>query len=352
MLRCCNCFKDFYKIKDNFEFNEELEDKIKKDGNICDILFNILGSGFFCKIPYNENKINFLFTNNHVINEDLLLIGKKIRIFYKGEPKEIEITKNRLIWTDSRNYKEGLDYTCIQIFKEDGFNIKNFFEIENFNLSNYNGIPICILQYPKGNELTLKTGYIKELNNYEIFHSANTDHGSSGSPIISLNKGYKVIGIHRRFHKIKKLNYGSYIKYILQHIINFIICEYNITELNKPIQILNCYEEANKEHSWLYGINNENEIRNNCEIYVNDNKIDFTFKYEFSKKGNNKIIIKFKNNMTNMNHMFYNCSSLTSLNLSNFNINNVNYMEGIFSGLNEHCDVITLDNHLSEEFEH
>ena len=58
------------------------------------------------------------------------------------------------------------------------------------------------------------------------------------------------------------------------------------------------------------------------------------------------------NNVNNMSYMFYKCSSLTSLNLSNFNTNNVTNMEDIFSGLNENCDVITLDNHLLEELEH
>ncbi len=36
------------------------------------------------------------------------------------------------------------------------------------------------------------------------------------------------------------------------------------------------------------------------------------------------------NNVNNMSHMFYNCSSLTSLNLSNFNTNNVKDMSRMF----------------------
>ena len=40
-----------------------------------------------------------------------------------------------------------------------------------------------------------------------------------------------------------------------------------------------------------------------------------------------------------MSYMFYECSSLTSLNLSNFNTNNVNDMNSIFKGLNENSDV-------------
>ena len=58
------------------------------------------------------------------------------------------------------------------------------------------------------------------------------------------------------------------------------------------------------------------------------------------------------NNVNDMRYMFSYCSSLTSLNLSNFNTNNVTNMEDIFSGLNENCDVITLDKHLLEELEH
>ena len=45
------------------------------------------------------------------------------------------------------------------------------------------------------------------------------------------------------------------------------------------------------------------------------------------------------NNVNDMNSMFSFCSSLTSLNLSNFNTNNVNDMNSIFKGLNENSDV-------------
>ncbi len=213
---------NFYNIEGNFngDFNEEIKNKIIKEGNkyICDILLTIVGTGFICQIPYNNNNINVLFTNNHIINKDLLLKGKKIRYIYKGNLKEIEITENRLVWTDLKNYKVGLDYTCIQIFDEDGFDTKNIFQIEESNLSNYNGLDICVLQYPKS-QIELTTGYIQNLNKYEIFHNADTEYGSSGSPIICINN-HKVIGIHRCTRKNGKtnniLNFGSFIKYILK----------------------------------------------------------------------------------------------------------------------------------------
>ena len=49
------------------------------------------------------------------------------------------------------------------------------------------------------------------------------------------------------------------------------------------------------------------------------------------------------NNVTDMSYMFYKCSSLTSLNLSNFNTNNVIDMKDIFYGFNKNCNIISND---------
>ena len=52
------------------------------------------------------------------------------------------------------------------------------------------------------------------------------------------------------------------------------------------------------------------------------------------------------NNVTNMSHMFFKCSSLTSLNLSNFNTNNVTDMSHMFSGMNKGCNLICKDKNI------
>ena len=41
--------------------------------------------------------------------------------------------------------------------------------------------------------------------------------------------------------------------------------------------------------------NNEDEIKENCELYLNNNKIDFCYKYKFPKDGKYKIYIIIKN---------------------------------------------------------
>ena len=54
-------------------------------------------------------------------------------------------------------------------------------------------------------------------------------------------------------------------------------------------------------------------------------------------------------NVQDMSYMFCDCSSLITLNLANFNTKNVNDIGSIFSGLNENCNVITLDYQLLKE---
>ena len=57
------------------------------------------------------------------------------------------------------------------------------------------------------------------------------------------------------------------------------------------------------------------------------------------------------NNVTNMKDMFSYCSSLTSLNLSYFNTNNVSDMEGMFLDVNkEKCKLICEDEGILNKF--
>ena len=51
-----------------------------------------------------------------------------------------------------------------------------------------------------------------------------------------------------------------------------------------------------------------------------------------------------------MNLMFGDCSSLTSLNLSNFNTNNVQDMSGMFSGCSSLTSLNTTDKRLLNEW--
>ena len=172
---------------------------------------------------------------------------------------------------------------------------------------------VYVVQYPDGKELCFAQGQIQLINDYNIKHSVSTHPGSSGSPIlIQSNDEFKIIGIHKQGNKNGKNNLGTFMKNILNDINNinieennlnnYIICEYHIKkkEINQPIQILNSYEEAKRKYPnycyWkkIKSIENEKEIKENCEIYLNNKKIDFCYKFIFKKKGKYTIKFHFK----------------------------------------------------------
>ena len=166
---------------------------IEKKYNATCKLITGYGTGFFCKLTIKKKQFKFLLTNNTVINENQLINGSRIKIYYNNELRYIEITYKRFTCTN-----ENLNYTCIEIFDDD--KIENFFEIDsniNTNDSNleYQNEEINIIQYPKG-EINFCEGHIKEIKNNEIFHTIKSIRNSSGSPIILPLRNYSVIGIH------------------------------------------------------------------------------------------------------------------------------------------------------------
>ena len=78
---------------------------------------------------------------------------------------------------------------------------------------------------------------------------------------------------------------------------------------------------------------NEEEIKK-CEIRINNQLIPFNYFFKFTNKGKYIIKYSFNNYLTNTNHIFSYCSSLTNINLSNFNTQNVTDMKDMFKGCN------------------
>ena len=111
--------------------------------------------------------------------------------------------------------------------------------------------------------------------------------------------------------------------------------------INKNIRIINSYEEYLRtnpgEIKKNVKYNNEDEIKK-CQIIINDDLIPFNYYHKFKSKGKYQIKYLFKNNIintyniTNLTGMFYGCSSLDKVNLSNFNTNNVTNMSYLFFG--------------------
>ena len=313
-------------------------------------LNNGIGNGFFCKL--NDSNIPFqkaLFTNNHVLNEKNIKKDKKIKIIYQQkriiQEKIIEISDKRKTYTNAE-----LDYTCVELFDEDQIN--NFFEIDNDIITNkmlLTNQEIFILQFNKSKELVFSSGKLLKFEDNKIVHSAITESGSSGSPLIrrSRNELKYVVGIH--MGTIKNHQYANIaipfdtiiedlkLKIIEQSKIK-IIAHIKITKDTQKARIIGSHEEYERDNEKISDDNykldssnivkNEEEIKNSM-IFINKKKIDFAYDYIFNK-GNYEIIYIFHNLLTATNFMFYKCTDLCDIDLSNFNTKNVTNMSFMF----------------------
>ena len=174
----------------SYESSKKIIEQMEK--NICKIkIGNEQGTGFFCKIPYN-NKI-VLMTNNHVIDENI----KEINIKIKEEKENRIININNRIKYTNKEY----DITIIEMNEKEE-NINNYLELDD-NIINelneeYIDKTIYIIQYPEG-ELSVSYGILDNIyidKKYNFNHKCSTKSGSSGSPILNI-KNNKLIDIHK-----------------------------------------------------------------------------------------------------------------------------------------------------------
>ena len=234
----------------------------KKISATCKILSGNEGSGFFCEIKVNNRLMKVLFTNNHVINN----LNSDIKIEHNKEKKIIKLSENRFKCTN-----EELDYTCIEILKEDGFN--NYFKIDkNININNpyeeYKYDEYVMIQYPGGDDVSFAQGYINNIKDENIIYTMKTEYGSSGSPLILDTRNLKIIGIH--YQKTSKNNdekKAIFIKYIIQDIEKQLQNNNNNKDNNNKFNI-------NKDNQKIYNnrpSTNNNQNNNNKSSIQNNN---------------------------------------------------------------------------------
>ena len=255
----------------NYDCSKEIIKQMEKC--ICKIKLEgeKQGTGFFCKIPFptQNNLLPVLITNNHIIDNALLNKPDiKIKIDIKEEIDFKEINLNKRMKYSEEKY----DTTIIELKESD--NIKNYLELNNIII---NGIlnkerryidliseTIYIIQYPEG-KLSVSYGTLKDFyidKEYIFQHLCCTKHGSSGSPILSLDN--KVIGIHKSGKN--EYNLGTILDYPLREFVK-----------------LNCKKDY---------INNIMNTTENIEDSTN---------IMLSKEYNNSLIIQKNESETNLN---------------------------------------------------
>ena len=224
--------KKLIKINKNIKERKEIVKEVLIPGNnptIPEEIFDILRTcivrielnvnnderiftGFFMKINLNKKKFFFLLTCEHSLSQEY--IDSRITIIiYHGKKKQeekmkIKLDKNKRI---IKCYKE-LDVTLIEILKEDNIPEEKYLSpdlnYKNDGFSFYQDSQIYTAGYPDviiyKRERHMSSGIINKINENDFEHTCDTRKGSSGSPIININK--LVVGIHYGGSKQKNIN--------------------------------------------------------------------------------------------------------------------------------------------------
>ena len=351
----------YYAIKE-IKIENKMKDKIKdikkeadilskfKHNNIVKYLDSDLYKGkFFILMEYCEgqNLRNFIdnYSKDNVLIEEEFLyyiikqICEAIKEIHKENIIHRDIKPENIFINDDNHIKIGdfgiskqfnqnkeytktlikagsIEYMAPEIIKDGIYNKKSdMFSLgciiyELFNLRNYFG--------------DKNRGEIKKLNS-NIYN----------------DKWQVIINSLLQSDYNKRMDIKELFDFLLKIYKNSINGEIYINKDNiyKSNLIINSFENYKREYKSNDSKNddkyeNEREIKKNIEIIINGKKIEFTYYYKFKVEGIYQIEYIFKNDLKKTNHMFCGCHSLTSLNLSNFNTQNVINMSKMFYGCN------------------
>ena len=242
------------------------------------------GTGFFCQLDINNEKIPVLITNYHIIDDKFIESSNKIKYKKVNDKisKIINLNKNKKVYSSSN---EEYDIMIIKLDKGDEIEDIQYLEIDDsllFDKSEreYDNRSLYILHFPFGEEIRVSygRGSTKE-NDYDIIHKCETNKGSSGSPIFNLSTN-KIIGIHKSYvsKASECFNLGTFLKYPLKEIKNFYEKSVNIVKRRESNLVFKNAEIKNN-------INNSN-LREN----------DLSKKY---RKIDNKQILNLYNSKNN-----------------------------------------------------
>ena len=260
---------------------------------------NLEGLGFFCLIPYlqdksisqdlNKDKLQpVLITCNSIFGLKDFKRGDNVKLIYKNEENIIIIDESRHI------YSNGIfDVTIIEL-KENEFPENIFLKIDDkindFDFDSdlkkyFENDEIYLIYYLNGKEPKYSLDKIKEVNDILIKNYCSNENIPLGSPILNLET-FNVIGIHQRKEEKAKYNMGK---------ILFPVCECNKSKNNlKKIKLYNI--NINDEPKCVLDLISQKFIKDKNELLsqLNENLESA----ELTEVYKNEVITKFKSKIT------------------------------------------------------
>ena len=334
-----------------------------------------LGTGFFCKLNYNNNIFPVLITSYQIINEKYIHNNNSIEVSLNENKISVEFGLTKYM-----NKKYNLSVIEIIQDKNEKINFieidKNIYEKDAEDLLNKNSIYIIHCKEEKNKlDKFVSYGVIDCMNDIKLKLLCNMISNLNGYsfPIFNLSNN-KLIGIYNNDDKFK--NDGIFMKYIIKEFLEeykykkyyleynnrSFINEINILinaekeDINKEIYFLNGESEEKQDSKYINeNIKQLNDM--NTELYINNKKENYKKFFKPEREGEYNINIKFNTYLTDcsymfagcekiikikfvslctkyvtsMKYMFYKCKNLKNIyNLFSFNTTNVTYMDYMF----------------------
>ena len=213
---------------------KKIMEQIQMEKCICkiskiELRGQIIGTGFFSKIPFpdKKNQLPVLITDSSIIDEMSFKEGGKFEITTnEGKILKSLDLKNRMRYTSKE-----FGTTILEIKDEDKIN--NYLELEELIINNiingkkeifeykkYMDETIYLMQYSR-DKLSLSFGTLSRIDKNKLYHKCSTTFGSSGSPILYINN--KVIGFNRE-KRIESNNvsnnFGTFLNFPIREFID------------------------------------------------------------------------------------------------------------------------------------
>ena len=282
---------------------------------------NLLYLGKYLKEIENDKSIT---EKENIIPESEF--KKQILEFGLIQPEKIININTKKLFIDYKQYKKDIDDNIF-------INNKNIF-VNNNNIINGNSLFVNNNLF--GNNDNDDNILFDNNNNNNLF--CNNDNNDDN--ILFDNKlTNKINNYNKIINKDTNIINNNINNNKFNSLDNYIIGEFEFVNnsflMNEGNHIINSFEESYRsQYNHYYERNeekeNEYEIKENIEIFINDKKIDFSYYYDFEEEG--KYIIKyiFKKKLKNISHMFDKCQYLTKIDLSHFKSENVTNMQCLF----------------------
>ncbi|PFX22942.1 uncharacterized protein LOC111333589 [Stylophora pistillata] len=176
------------------------------------------GTGFLSRLTKLKSfaEVYGVFTNNHVLGTENEAEKAYATFGYEGSNKgeKVKLKPDIMFRTN-----KDLDYTFVGVNKEDfdGLNLTIEPILVEPEPELKKGENVMIIQHPKGQPKHFSQEKILNVEKPFVFYKADTENGSSGSPVLT-SEGLVLIAIHHKGSEELSYNKGTLTSEILMHL--------------------------------------------------------------------------------------------------------------------------------------